>query len=513
MFMGAAKVNNMIQISLHQNSNFQNQKNYTSNQGLVPLNNTYGIDKVLRENKQRILLNHPLSNYNNIQYTGKNVKNNIQNSNENLIKGQIYLGRDGQPFSVIFDTGSEWLWIPNQNNTQSFKNTRFCQNMGMHQLGINSTDFSNTNSSCALLENQHEITYGKGYVKGNVALDVLKFSPEDQSDSGFFFLSVLEAKGLQGYNSDGIFGMGYRSYQKDGQDEEYENFLSVLKNDDIIEDRIFAFYLNNNQFNNNNNPYLKDSVLTIGGYDTQYIKEGESINWFPVVDTNQWAVPINSISLGGNQITNSQIQGVIDTGTSLILIPFSHFQKFKQILSENLQKVCEEVEPGHLICSCPNGVLDDFPQINIDMVDQGINIQQMTLLPQDYILQDRGQCEILITYYDNDLQRQRQLQEIESKNLSTNEQISYLQRLSQQWILGDIFIRKYYSIFDVDNQRIGLAQTISQDQNFHQANQLVNIVVTLIVFSFATYIGLQISYFVNKKIQNYIQNSPEQRLV
>lgn len=35
----------------------------------------------------------------------------------------------------------------------------------------------------------------------------------------------------------------------------------------MIENKMFAFYLNNNNYDNNKNPYLKKSLLTIGGYD------------------------------------------------------------------------------------------------------------------------------------------------------------------------------------------------------------------------------------------------------
>jgi hypothetical protein len=42
-------------------------------------------------------------------------KSALKNIYNNQYIGFIYVGKDSQEFRVIFDTGSNWLWIPNTN--------------------------------------------------------------------------------------------------------------------------------------------------------------------------------------------------------------------------------------------------------------------------------------------------------------------------------------------------------------------------------------------------------------
>mmetsp|Transcript_1356 Transcript_1356/g.146 ORF Transcript_1356/g.146 Transcript_1356/m.146 type:complete len:99 (+) Transcript_1356:768-1064(+) len=97
---------------------------------------------------------------------------------------------------------------------------------------------------------------------------------------------------------------------------------------------MFAFYLNNNNYDNNKNPYIKKSLLTIGGYDEDYIEPGNELEWFPVIDDKYWSIGISDIFLGDSMVGDT-VNGVIDTGTSLIVIPKSHYERIINILTED----------------------------------------------------------------------------------------------------------------------------------------------------------------------------------
>jgi len=78
------------------------------------------------------------------------------------------------------------------------------------------------------------------------------------------------------------------------------------------------------------------------------------------------------------------------------------------------------------MCSCPDANLLEFPIISIYL--DGLTL---TLEPGEYITLYLTTC-----------------------------MLGFGKSNEEYWILGDIFLRKYLSVFDIDNKRIGFAETI-----------------------------------------------------
>jgi len=83
--------------------------------------------------------------------------------------------------------------------------------------------------------------------------------------------------------------------------------LVALKNDKQIDNNVVTFNLNHSD---------KDSTMTIGGYDDNE-KSGD-FTYHNVVNQAYWMINVDSIKLG-DQVISSNLKGIVDTGTSLIV--------------------------------------------------------------------------------------------------------------------------------------------------------------------------------------------------
>lgn len=115
--------------------------------------------------------------------------------------------------------------------------------------------------------------------------------------------------------ADGIAGMAPTSSET--------SLLQALKDNDSISSRVFSF-----QIKEAGEP----SLLTIGGYD-----QSASLSWNPLVDTDYWSVKLSKVSIGGSEIPLSASKAIVDSGTSLLLVPAKDFANLARIWSRNLK--------------------------------------------------------------------------------------------------------------------------------------------------------------------------------
>lgn len=308
--------------------------------------------------------------------------------------GPISVGTPAQTFNVIFDTGSSNLWIPGKT----------CTNCGSHP-----TYDSSKSSTYHANGTAFNIQYGSGPVSG--------FLSEDAVDVGGAkapaqtFAEITDTKGLGlAYKLgkfDGIMGLGYRKISVDG----IQTVTESLKAAGAIDQNIVAFYLTSDG---------KDGEMTIGGFDSTKIKGLPS--YAPVTLRGYWETKLDAFTIGGNKVSSAP-SCILDTGTSLLAGP-----------TAEVKKIAATIGAKPLILNPKEYTIDCSKIDSVPTLDFTIAGKTYSLSGKDYIINSGGTCLFGMIGIDVPAPA------------------------GPLWILGDVFIRKYYTIFDMENNQIGFAE-------------------------------------------------------
>mmetsp|Transcript_25650 Transcript_25650/g.44903 ORF Transcript_25650/g.44903 Transcript_25650/m.44903 type:complete len:273 (-) Transcript_25650:166-984(-) len=253
--------------------------------------------------------------------------------------------------------------------------------------------------------------------------------------------------------ADGILGLGF-SNLSDGK----LTFIQNLKAQGVISHAVFAFYLSDSDFGRMDE--TTQSVVTIGGYNLASYAKG-ALAWIPVYsDTGYWAVALNGISLGFSPLYSTSVVAILDTGTSLILGPALEVLSLTNKITTG--RSCFEVD-GALVCDCGlEHEIDEYPIIYFKL---GSNY--FDLKPNQYFYKFGFYCRLLISSLGP----------------------------GNFWVLGDVFLRRYYTIFDMDNSRIGLAVSINSETEDITANW--SVISILLAFAGAiVFAGLCLGFWI-----------------
>ena len=264
----------------------------------------------------------PIANYNNFQYLGI-----------------ISIGSRNQNFTVLLDTGSKLLWVPDVKSSN-----------GSFQHKFDCTE----SQSCYQMQRNYNLEYGTGYVAGSLVQDTLNFDPQTKITNQTFLSATTVEFGELSY-FDGILGLGFTD-----PDSQIISFLDNMKNQGIITDRSFSIYL----ANNSESFCEQCGELIIGGYDPHYMM-GDHFDFMPVIDDTYWAVKLNSLSFGSISIElASSAKGLLDSGTSLIGIPQSYFNQIVSIVTVHKNNCT--VNPL-ILCPCDSIYDEAFPSLFITL--------------------------------------------------------------------------------------------------------------------------------------------------
>ncbi|KAM9319228.1 gastricsin-like [Gastrophryne carolinensis] len=311
--------------------------------------------------------------------------------------GEISIGTPPQNFLVLFDTGSSNLWVPS-TNCQS----QACTNHPLFNPSQSSTYSSN--------QQQFSLQYGTGSLTGILGYDTVTIQNIAISNQEFG-LSVTEPGTNFVYAQfDGILGLAYPSLAEGGATTVMTNLIQQ----NLISQPLFGFYISSQ-------PGQSGGEVAFGGVDQNYYSG--QIYWTPVTSETYWQIGIQGFAVNGQATgwCSQGCQGIVDTGTSLLTAPQSVFADVMQYIG------AQEDQSGEYLVNCDS--IQNLPTLSFT-----ISGTSFPLPPSAYILQNNGYCSVGImpTYLPS-------------------------QNGQPLWILGDVFLRQYYSVYDLGNNQVGFA--------------------------------------------------------
>eukprot|EP00033_Pygsuia_biforma_P000218 GCRY01000275.1.p1 GENE.GCRY01000275.1~~GCRY01000275.1.p1 ORF type:complete len:380 (-),score=87.72 GCRY01000275.1:92-1231(-) len=329
---------------------------------------------------------------------GEGHNDNIHDYSDVQYYGDITIGTPPQKFGVVFDTGSSNLWIPGQK----------CKSIACIVHNKYNPDASSTYKANGT---KFEIQYGSGSLEGRVDSDVVTLG--DISVDGQLFAESTKEPGLAfvAGKFDGILGFAYDTIAVNHIPSFTANAIAQGK----IADPSFAFFLEKNKTNG--------GELTMGGYDANHVADGESFMYVPITRKAYWQFDVQNITMKGKQVDGGVKTAIADTGTSLFALP--------KEAAHTINKEMLGGRPtlnGEWIVDCDT--IPSLPPMSIT-----INNKVFTLEGKDYIIEvgSAMKKECVSGFMGMDLPAPA----------------------GPLMIFGDVFLRKYYTHFDLGNDRIG----------------------------------------------------------
>jgi hypothetical protein len=223
------------------------------------------------------------------------------------------------------------------------------------------------------------------------------------------FAEVTNAEGLgAAYKMgkfDGILGMAFGVLSVNHVTTPFDNLVAQGS----VDKAEFSFFLGNSND--------EDGELLLGGTDPNYYTG--DITYVPLSAATYWEIKLDDFVVDGQSyVTATEHKAIVDSGTSILTGPAEEVSKIASALGG------KEIVPGEYFVKC------DYDGPNFDFTIDG-NVY--TLTPKDYLIPDGNICLLGLMALD-----------IPAPT-------------GPLWILGDVFMRKYYTVFDSANERVGFA--------------------------------------------------------
>ncbi|CCH59222.1 hypothetical protein TBLA_0B03830 [Henningerozyma blattae CBS 6284] len=311
----------------------------------------------------------------------------------------IKIGTPPQSFKVVLDTGSSNLWVPSKE----------CGSLACYLHSKYNHDESSTYKANG---SAFAIQYGSGSLEGYISQDVMEIGDLKITKQDFAEATSEPGISFAFGKFDGILGLAYDTIAVNRVVPPVYNAI----NQGLLDEPKFAFYLGDASKSKDNG-----GEAVFGGIDETKF-EGD-ITWLPVRRKAYWEVKLEGLGLGEEYTELENHGAAIDTGTSLITLPSG----LAEIINSEIG--AKKGWTGQYTIECDKRA--SLPDMTFTF--DGYNF---TISPYDYTLEVSGSCISAITPMD------------------------FPEPVGPMAIIGDAFLRKYYSVYDLGNDAVGLAPAV-----------------------------------------------------
>jgi len=320
----------------------------------------------------------------------------VQNDLEYVVPVQI--GTPGVTLKLDFDTGSSDLWVwSSELRANSSGHT-------IYKPSVSSTSKPVPGATW-------NISYGDGSsASGNVYTDTIKIGALTIPNQAIELAEKLSSSFLQSGGSDGLLGLAWPSINTVQPNSVATPVANIIQQG--IAPGVFSVALDQGDGN---------GFYTFGGIDPAKAGVQESDITYTPVDNSQgfWLFPSTSASINGQTITQSGNAAILDTGTTLALV------------SDQIANAIYQAIPGATLDQQQGGWI--YPSgAQIPSVSFAVGDTLYAVNPSDFAFGDAGNG---MTFGG-----------IQSRGNNPFD------------ILGDVFLKSIYAVFDQSNVQIGVAQ-------------------------------------------------------
>lgn len=337
----------------------------------------------------------------------------LHNHQNTQYVGSMQVGTPGQTLMSIFDTGSGTFWVPSAE----------CKAPGCTEHSP--FDGSRSKTFAEDPEKDHfAIKYGSGEVKGKVIIDNIQVAGLTLPKARIGVVTREEGSAFENAAFSALVGMAYPSLARAGMTPVFDQMMQ----NKLMKHNRFTFFMSDQPAHGKSGIWFDDVPASLF--------KGK-LSKHPVVAKGYWSLNLLDVKVNGNStgVCPRGCKVAVDSGTSLLTAPTT---EAKTILSAIAGTSSLALVQG---AGCQK--MADAPTLTYSLEAQTANGQKTArdynLAPADYMIEDEAGCGRPAL---NSL-------DVPAPN-------------GPVFILGDVFMSKYLSVFDRDADAVYIGEADQQ---------------------------------------------------